>query len=157
MEDGQLLKAKQALAEYLEENKCRKTPERFAILDAVYQFDGHFTLEELGDVMEKNNFRVSRATLYNTINLFLKLRLVVKHAFQKKTVYEACLYNDSHSHKICTVCGKVGEVHDAMLDDVIENLKLKRFHQKGYSLYIYGICSTCLAKMTRKRGKRLKK
>ena len=63
------------LTNYLEENKLRKTPERYAILDAIFDFNEHFTLEELEDKMESKNFRVSRATLYNAIKLFMKLRL----------------------------------------------------------------------------------
>ena len=60
-----------SLTNYLEENKLRKTPERYAILDAIFDFNGHFTLEELESKMEIKNFRVSRATLYNAIKLFM--------------------------------------------------------------------------------------
>ena len=41
-------KVRDVLDNYLEMNKHRKTPERYAILDAVYSLDGHFTLEEIG-------------------------------------------------------------------------------------------------------------
>ena len=147
-------KAKQTLVNYLEENKCRKTPERFAILDTVYSMDGHFTLEELGERMENDNFRVSRATLYNAVNLFMKLRLVVRHHFQQTTVYEACFNDDYQCHQICTVCGKVMELPGAMLADMLAGVKLRRFHPLGASMYIYGVCSTCQAKITRKKGKK---
>ncbi len=66
------------LDEYLEANNHRKTSERYAILDAVYDMREHFSLDELGAALEKNNFRVSRATLYNTMRLFIELRLVVR-------------------------------------------------------------------------------
>ena len=55
---------KRILTNYLTLNNFRKTPERYAILDAVYSIQGNFTLEELGNKLEKENFRVSRATLY---------------------------------------------------------------------------------------------
>ena len=94
------------LDSYLEVNNHRKTPERYTILKAIYKTEGHFTLDELSDrLVQDYNFRVSRATLYNTLNLFLQLRLVVRHRFQGATVYEACYDNMSHSHQICTVCG----------------------------------------------------
>ena len=154
MEDTILQRARQTLTSYLEENKRRKTPERYAILDAIYHINGHFTVVELGAKMEADNFRVSKATLYNAINLFMQLRLVVRHTFQQGTHYEACFHSDYHCHQICTMCGKVQEVNGAALTELIGNIKLKRFHPMGCSLIIYGVCSTCHSRMTRQKGRK---
>jgi len=138
------------LASYLEQNNLRKTPERFAILDAVYSIDGHFTLDELSEkLVDEERFPVSRATLYNTLKLFMELRLVIRHRFQGSTKYEACYDNNSHCHQICTMCGKVTEFKSQKITSAINALKLRRFRKDGFSLYIYGICSTCQAKLTR--------
>ena len=48
--------AREILDQYLESNQHRKTPERYAILDAVFSMKGHFTLEALGAALEKKNF-----------------------------------------------------------------------------------------------------
>ena len=142
------------LSHYLETNKHRKTPERYAILRAVYAIEGHFTLDELGDKLaDEYRFPVSRATLYNTLNLFLELRLVIRHRFQGSTKYEACYADNNHCHQICTVCGKVTEVRAPEITDAIEQMHLKRFRKDGYTLYIYGICSTCQASITRQMKK----
>ena len=139
------------LANYLELNRNRKTPERFTILDAVYSINGHFTLDELSEkLVSEYNFPVSRATLYNTLKLFIELRLVIRHRLQSTTKYEACYDNNSHSHQVCTMCGQVTEIKSQELTEVINSLHTKRFRKDGYSLYIYGICSNCQAKMTRK-------
>lgn len=149
---------KNILTNYLELNKFRKTPERFTILDAVYSIGGHFTLDELGDKLtEEYNFPVSRATLYNTLKLFIELRLVVRHRFQTTTKYEACYDNNSHSHQICTMCGKVTEVKSPQIIEAINGLHTKRFRKDGFTLYLYGICSTCQAKLTRQSAKNMKK
>ena len=139
------------LDSYLEINNHRKTPERYAILRAVYGMTGHFTLDELGEKLAAvYKFPVSRATLYNTMNLFMELRLVIRHRFQGTTKYEACYAGDSHCHQICTVCGKVTEVKAPEIAEAIDAMHLKRFRKDGFSLYIYGICSTCQGAITRK-------
>jgi Fur family ferric uptake transcriptional regulator len=146
------------LDSYLEVNNHRKTPERYTILKAIYKTEGHFTLDELSERLIRDyKFRVSRATLYNTMKLFLQLRLVVKHRFQDITVYEASYDNTSHSHQICTVCGKVTEVKKPKISDAIDETHLRRFRKDGYTLYIYGVCSTCQAKLTKMRNKELKR
>ena len=146
------------LTNYLEINNHRKTPERYAILKGVYSMNGHFTLDELGEKMsEVYKFPVSRATLYNTLNLFMEIRLVIRHRFQGATKYEACYEDESHCHQICTMCGKVTEVKAPEITDAIDQLRLKRFRKDGFSLYIYGICSNCQSAITRKKKNNLYK
>ena len=146
------VKARTLLDNYLEMNNHRRTPERYAILDAVVDMPGHFTLDELGTKLsEELRFPVSRATLYNTLNLFIKLRIVIRHHLASTTSYEFCQPDGCNVHQVCTNCGKVTEVRSQDVDEEIGRLHLKRFKRDGYAVYIYGICSTCQAKITRKR------
>lgn len=157
MKDSVKASVRQILDNYLELNNHRRTPERYAILDAVYSINGHFTLEDLGrKLSDECHFPVSRATLYNTMRLFMELRLVIRHRFQGTTKYEACYDNNSHCHQICTVCGKVTEVKSVEISEAIDNLHLRRFRKDGFSLYIYGICSSCQAKLTRQKSSKVK-
>lgn len=145
---------KNLLTAYLELNKHRKTPERFTILDAVYSMGGHFSLEELGEKLVSDyNFPVSRATLYNTLRLLIEMRLVVRHRFQSTTKYEACYDNNSHCHQICTVCGKVTEVKSHQVSEAINSMPTRRFHKDGFTLYVYGICSSCQTRLRRHSAK----
>lgn len=142
---------------YLEATAKRKTPERYAILKVIYNIDGHFTVEELNEKLKNNKFVVSRATLYNALRLFQKIHLVVRHRLVDKTKYEAALRNDSHSHQICTMCGKVTEVELPGVETALNASHLRRFRKEGFTLYIYGICSSCQAKLTRQRTMNEKK
>ena len=140
------------LDNYLEMNNHRKTLERYTILRAVYGIHGHFTLEDLSaKLINEMNFHVSRATLYNTLNLFMALRLVIRHRFQGTTKYEACYDNNSHCHQICTMCGKVMEVKSPEIIAAVENMPTKRFRKDGFTLYVYGMCSTCQARVTKRK------
>jgi Fur family ferric uptake transcriptional regulator len=135
---------KQKFTEYLTENKCRKTPERYAILDLIYSDPRHFDMDSLYDAMNEHHFRVSRATLYNTMQLLLECKLVLKHQFgQNISFYERAFNNDFHHHLICTTCNNIQEYKDAELKSILQNKKIKRFTPSHYSLYIYGTCSAC--------------
>ena len=151
MKESVITAVERLLDNYLEMNNHRKTPERYTILKAIYSINGHFTLEELNDRLASDwSFPVSRATLYNTMNLFLALRLVARHRFQGSTKYEACYDNNSHCHQICTMCGKVTEVKSSDINLAVENMHLKQFRKDGFTLYVYGVCSTCQTLITRR-------
>ena len=155
MEENVKDTVRQILTEYLQANGQRKTPERYAILDTIYTIKGHFGIDELYHYMESNGkFRVSRATLYNTIILLVDANLVIKHQFGTSSQYERAYKNETHHHMICTECGKVTEFQDESLKQAIANTKLKKFTATHDSLYIYGVCSKCTwAKRRKKKSK----
>lgn len=156
MEESIKDKVRQILTEYLQANGHRKTPERYAILDTIYSIKGHFNIETLYHYMEtEGNFRVSRATLYNTIVLLIDANLVIKHQFGNSSQFERAYRNETHHHMICTECGQVAEFQDSALKGAIGSTKLKRFTASHYSLYIYGICSKC-AKAKNKKTNNIK-
>ena len=158
MKESVISAVERLLDNYLEMNHHRKTRERYSILRAVYSINGHFTIEELKARLDKEmDFPVSRATLYNTLNLFMSLRLVIRHRFQRTTKFEACYDNQSHCHQICSVCGKVTEIKSPEIVAAVENMQLKRFRKDGFTLYIYGICSTCQLKQEKQKKTSRKK
>ena len=81
MEDKVKETVRGTFEQYLQNKGFRKTQERFAILDAIYSIEGHFTMEELMDMMNASRFHVSRATLYNTMELLTDAHLVIRHKF----------------------------------------------------------------------------
>lgn len=143
---------KQIFNNYLEQNKFRKTPERFAILETVYGFDSYFSIQELGDKLEEKNFPVSRATLYNTIKILMRLRLIVSIRIQDGVRYKAC-FTDNGCVCVCTVCGKVNDVKVPGLAEIFGNTHIKRFRKDNFTMHIYGVCSTCQAMLTRLKRK----
>ena len=136
---------KTEFTDYLSLHKHRKTPERYAILEHIYSSKGHFDMDSLYNSMKQSNFRVSRATLYNTIELLLDCGLVVKHQFGANvSQYERAYGNENHDHLICLNCGEVKEHKNGNLFTTAQQKKLQRFRVSYYSMYIYGICSKCM-------------
>lgn len=109
---------------YLEQNGHRKTPERFAILRQVYSYDGHFDVDTLYEVMGKGQYRVSRATLYNTLDLLLDCNLVRRHQFGDQSAqYEKCHRVKQHDHVILADTGEVLEFCDPRIQQIKATLE----------------------------------
>ena len=133
---------KEIFSDYLEKKKHRKTPERFAILEEIYKRTDHFDAEALYVHMKTQNYRVSRATVYNTLELLVVCDLVKKHQFGKNLAqYEKSYGYKQHDHLICEDCGKVLEFCDPRIQQIKSMMgDLLKFKITDHSLNLFGQC-----------------
>lgn len=133
---------RQIFTAYLERKELRKTSERYAILEEIYSHDGHFDVEHLFEKMKSKNYQVSRATVYNTLDLLVECDLVTKHQFgQNLAQYEKSFGYRQHDHLICTDCNKVVEFCDPRIQNIQNTVEeLLQFNVVHHSLILYANC-----------------
>lgn len=141
-------RAKDIFTAFLEKNGQRKTPERYAIIEEIYVRNDHFDAETLYIQMRQNGFNVSRATVYNTLDLLVSCDLVTRHQFGKNQAqYEKAYGNKQHDHIICVHCHKVVEFCDPRIHQIQTMVgELLNYEITHHSLNLYGICGACKKK-----------
>jgi len=134
---------KSIFTNYLEKMNYRKTPERYAILEEIYRRNDHFDAEALFIHMKNQNYRVSRATVYNTLEVLVNCDLVTKHQFGKNlTQYEKSYGFKQHDHLICIDCGNVLEFCDPRIQNIKDMMgDILKFKVTHHSLNLYGKCN----------------
>ncbi len=131
-----------AFTRFLNEGKYRKTPERFAILRKAIELHSHFDVDALHMAIEEDGYHVSRATVYNTVELLEEAGILSKNVFgQNSAMYE--VNHDNHIHLVCKRCGKIREIENSHIAGHVMQLNPEDFTPESFAITIYGICGEC--------------
>ena len=137
--------AREAFEKYLRKENCRITPERFIILDEVMESEGHFDADELYISLKQSGKKVSRATVYNTLELLLDSGLVLKFRYgENQSRYEKLHGRAHHHHLICLSCGEIIEFTNEKFNKLATEICEKnKFKPNTTSFQVYGTCEPC--------------
>lgn len=137
-----LKKAEALLTRYLEEADRRQTPERFAILAKAFELRAHFGVNELLEAMNSSGYHVSRATVYNTVEILCACGILRRHLLESRHAsYE--LAHGNHIHLVCSGCGKIEEIRDPRIEEALLSSDLGGFSSEYFSATFHGLCRDC--------------
>lgn len=136
-------KASKILEDYIILKKLRRTPERNYLLKLIYERNDHFGAEDLYHAVDRQLFNVSKATVYNSLELFLECGIITKHYLNKNTsIYEKAYGFKQHDHFICQECKKIIEFCDPRLYQIKKSLEeVLKVEINSHQLYLYGVCT----------------
>ncbi|WP_194775460.1 Fur family transcriptional regulator [Pararhodonellum marinum] len=137
-------KAKKIFENFLIRQGSRKTPERNSVIDELYALpqDEHIDVEGLFLLMRNKGYTISRATIYNTLDLLVACGLAVKHQFKDKVaLYEQALTYKHHDHHVCNQCRKIREFSDERINAIKVAMGIEfQSAISSHSLVLYGDC-----------------
>jgi Fur family ferric uptake transcriptional regulator len=133
---------------FLQGQGLKLTSERASLVREIFATHYHFEADELLFKMKEKSVKISRATIYRTLELLVKSGMVRRvHLGEDHYHYEHVSGNSHHDHLICTTCGAVIEFHDSTLEARQREIcERKRFTPTFHNLQILGICEACSKK-----------
>jgi len=156
-ENSRLAEAQQILHDYIKLKGLRNTPERKKILETVYSVNTPFTVDMVWEYLTEE-YRVTRVTVYNNLELFFKAGFVIKRSNGNEGMeYEACVQTQTHHNMCCTICNQLFEFKDPSIAMFLSKKRYRKFKMTNCSVMIYGICSRCQAKINREKRKQKNK
>ncbi len=142
------LAAKASLTAFLQGKHLRPTRERYLLLEEIMRTNGHFDAESLYASLSRRGLKASRATVYNTLELFVRSGLISRYRFgEKHSRYEKMFGRPRHDHLICLECGEIVEFVSPRLARVERDVCAENGFTLEHATYqIFGTCAACRRK-----------
>jgi Fur family ferric uptake transcriptional regulator len=126
------------------------TRQRVLVFDAVFRVHGHVDAEELAGHLRKPGSRVSRASVYRTLDLLAEAGLVKPTRLgERQRFYEHVHGGEHHDHLVCEVCGRLIEFYSPEIEKLQEKVcRENSFEPARHTMIVYGVCEECRRKKT---------
>lgn len=155
MKEQEYIAIQRQFDDYLESKQFKRTEERHKVLEVICAFKDYFDVNMILDQLQKSQFSVSRATVYNTLEILIDADVVIRLPLNgTKQQYALCCLSINHTHLVCTQCGTIRKISSKEQPIDPSAMRKNRFTPAYYCLYIYGLCAKC---KQRQKGKEKKK
>ncbi len=135
----------QVFQDYIRQRGLRRTPERVLILEEIFKIHGHFDVDELYLQLRQKGAKVSKASIYRALPLFIDCGLIREVDFRDGHWHYEHIYGHAqHNHLRCLGCGEIQEFEEPGLKRLEEQLARQYGYQiRGHQLEVHGYCSNC--------------
>jgi Fur family transcriptional regulator, ferric uptake regulator len=139
------LREKTLFVAFLSGKSLKLTRQRETVVDEIFASGGHFEAEDMVERLKRKKARVSRATVYRTLELLQECRLVEKVNFgTTRSFYEHVHLGEHHDHIICTRCNVVIEFVDERIEKLQEEICASNgIRLESHSMRLFGECNVC--------------
>lgn len=136
-------------ADFIKAHGLKNTRERHTMLEVIAAIRGHFDADGLHERLTAQGEKISRATVYRTLQLFHAGGLIRETVrAQGKTSYEAVAGREHHDHLICLSCGRLIEFRDERIEELQNKVcESHRFTPTDHWMSIRGYCEACAGKI----------
>lgn len=135
-------------SEYVERHRPpggRRSSKRDRIVNVFLQQDGHLSADDLVDVVRREGGKISRATVYRTLQWMVEAGIARKVDFgEGRFRFEHSYRHPRHFHLICKSCNQSSEFLSSDVEGLIEEIAAARkFEARKSVVQIYGTCDAC--------------
>lgn len=132
-------------AEHISRHGLKTTRQRNCVADVFFAQDDHLTIEEMLELVRKEDPKIGYATVYRTLKLLTEAGLAAERKFADGVArYEQALGQKHHDHMVCTECGEVIEFVSDKIEELQDSIAAKHgFKLRSHKLELYGICKNC--------------
>lgn len=128
------------------EKGLKITPQRIAILEAIYTLNNHPTVEDIVNYIRKDNPNIAKGTVYKVLDTLEENQLVKKVKTDKEVMrYDGVVKN--HHHLYCSECDLIEDYYDEELDELLKNhfrnKNIEGFKMEDIVLQIRGTFDKC--------------
>jgi Fur family ferric uptake transcriptional regulator len=144
---------------YLERRGLKLTAERQALFDELFARHEHFEADELLMRLRNKRKKISRATIYRTLDLLVDSGIVGRVRIRESGYrYERMRAGDHHDHLICDDCGKVVEFREPRIESLQDEIcERYGFVLLSHSHQLRGVCRQCRPRVKAAEAKRREK
>ena len=125
----------------------KRSSKRDLIVNVFLRQDGHLSADDLVDLMRPEDQKISRATVYRTLQWMVDAGIARKVDFgEGRFRFEHSYRHPRHFHLICKSCNRSSEFLSSDIEVLLEEIAAARGFKAGQSvLQIHGTCEDCLA------------